>query len=359
LASPRRIRPAQLVALGVALVLLLVAVAVAVTSNGGDDGAAAGDAEREVFLEPISSSGENPFAPPVGEDQPDVSPVATPGVSTQPGGQPGLYGGTMNRESCDKGQLVTYLRGNPGKATAWAGTFGIQVSEIAAYVDSLTSVVLRSDTRVTNHGFENGRATAFQAVLEAGTAVLVDDKGVPVVKCYCGNPLTPPIAYPRVYTGPRWGHFDPDSLTVVVQNTTIVDVVTIVDVATGETFTRPAGTSGAQDAPAGASTSSTTRPQNREQQPLTDVERRALAKFDRLAGECYPFPGIAQDVAEERTTGPGPESGSLTLRVVGTTAGGLTQVFTWSVDRGTLAFAPLDDLARLVSDDCPALGTAS
>jgi hypothetical protein len=136
-------------------------------------------------------------------------------------------------------------------------------------------------------------------------------------------------------------------------------VLTLVDPRTGQTFARPAGSNGGEDAPAGtgSSTTSTTRPQSGEQQPLTGVERRALLKFDRAAGECYPFPGIAQDVSEERTTTMGPDPGSLTLRVVGTTAGGLTQVFTWSVDTETLVFTPLDALARLVSDDCPLLGS--
>jgi hypothetical protein len=45
-------------------------------------------------------------------------------------------------------------------------------------------VLLRSDTVVTNHGFANGCSTTIPAVLQAGTAVLVDDKGVPVTKCY-------------------------------------------------------------------------------------------------------------------------------------------------------------------------------
>jgi len=36
-------------------------------------------------------------------------------------------------------------------------------------------------------------------VLEAGTAVLVDPQGMPVAKCYCGNPLTPP---PSKFTSP-------------------------------------------------------------------------------------------------------------------------------------------------------------
>jgi hypothetical protein len=312
-----------------------------------------------VFLEPISSS-RNPFAPAVGEDHADMPAVATAGVSTQSGAAPGLYGGTMNHGSCDKQRLVAYLQDAPDKAAAWAAAIGIETSQIAAYVDGLTSVLLRADTRVTNHGFVDGRATSFQAVLQAGTAVLVDDKGAPVVKCYCGNPLSPPVAYPRVYTGPKWRDFSAERLTVVVQSTTVVDVLTLIDPASGATFTRPGGTDGDQDAPAppGSSSTSTSRPQDRERS-LTDVERRALLKFERLAGECYPFPGIAQDVSEQRSTSAGPGAGRLTLRVVGTTAGGLTQVFTWTVDRATLAFAPVDALARLVSSDCPELGSPS
>ena len=63
---------------------------------------------------------------------------------------------------------------------------------IGAYVDSLTPVVLTDDTLVTNHGYRDGHATTLPAVLQAGTAVMVDTLGVPRVKCNCGNPLTPP-----------------------------------------------------------------------------------------------------------------------------------------------------------------------
>ena len=74
---------------------------------------------------------------------------------------------------------MTFLKENADKAKAWADTVGVGVSDIGSYVSSLTSVLLRADTRVTNHGFDNGKATAVQSVLEAGTAVLVDHFGVP------------------------------------------------------------------------------------------------------------------------------------------------------------------------------------
>jgi hypothetical protein len=48
------------------------------------------------------------------------------------------------------------------------------------------------DVRVTNYDYKDGEATPYQAVLQAGTAMLVDDRGVPRVKCNCGNPLAEP-----------------------------------------------------------------------------------------------------------------------------------------------------------------------
>jgi hypothetical protein len=41
----------------------------------------------------------------------------------------------------------------------------------------------------------NGHAVAFQAILQAGTAVLVDKDGKPVTRCRCGNPLLEPVFY--------------------------------------------------------------------------------------------------------------------------------------------------------------------
>jgi len=344
------VRPAQAVALGLAVALLIGAVVAALASGGGSSSASS-SAKKEVFTEPISTS-RNPFSPPAGNDYPRMPAVHPQGVSTQTGGQPGLYGGTMQTASCDKQQLVAYLQSNPDKASAWASTLGIEVSQISTYVSSLTGVLLRSDTRVTNHGYINGHATSFQTVLQAGTAVLVDDKGEPVTKCYCGNPLTPPIAYPPVYYGPKWEGFNPASLTVVVKNTTIIDTFTLVDPATGQPITRRAG--GTQDTPSPPASPSGSTP------PLTGSvatgDGPTLAKLERLAKACYPFPGIQQDVKEQRSTSAGPDAGALVLRVVGTTATGSTQIFTWQVDRRTLAFTPVDELARLASSDCPALG---
>jgi hypothetical protein len=139
--------------------------------------------------------------------------------------------------------MLAFLKRNPDKARAWASVLGVAPSGIAGYVGRLTPVVLLSDTRVTNHGFRNGRATSFQAVLQAGTAVLVDNRGIPRVRCACGNPLTEPVAVrstPR-YTGTRWTNFNPVTIVVINLSTTVINNFTLVDLDTGDTFVRPAG----------------------------------------------------------------------------------------------------------------------
>jgi hypothetical protein len=366
----------QVLALAVAFVLIGGGIIAAVVASGGGGGKAstkttvAAAAQREVFAEPVSSA-QSPFSPPVGSDNATLPAVHPQGnATTQVGGQIGLYGGTMQRQSCDKTQLVTYLEGNPEKAAAWASVVGIQTTQISSYVGSLTAVLLRSDTRVTNHGYVNGHATSIQSVLQAGTAVLVDDRGVPVTKCYCGNPLTPPVEYPPVYYGPKWTGFDPNSLTVIVQNTTVVNVFTLVDPATGQAFTRPAGTDGSQDAPLNPPSTSTTTTTTTTTLPLapsttsttstttagpTD-EQRAIAKLERLGQQCYPFRDIPQDTLKSYSSQPGPDSSSFIFTRVGALPDGSTQTFVWQVDRQTLVFTPLNELARRGNNDCAGFG---
>jgi len=137
----------------------------------------------------------------------------------------------------------------------WSGGSSVTVSQLGDYFDELTPMILTSDTRVTNHGYRNGRPTSRQAVLRAGTAVLVDSYGVPRSRCACGNPLTAPrpVQVAPVYTGARWTDFDPDTIIVVNQTTVVIETFVLVDVTTGDEFTRPAGDDGSSDAPVEAS----------------------------------------------------------------------------------------------------------
>jgi hypothetical protein len=173
-----------------------------------------------------------------------------PGGQQVPGAQPGLYGGTRNNGTCNAEQLIGYLQ-----ATRQGGSLGrvigIPTAEIAGYVRGLTPILLTRDTRVTNHGFVNGRATTIPAVLQAGTAVLVDRYGTPRVKCGCGNPLTEPgpITTGTKVRGTPWAGFTV-ATTVVVTVTVQVNVFVLVDVSTGQLYVRPPGSSGRDDADA-------------------------------------------------------------------------------------------------------------
>ena len=236
--------------LGVVLALVLVGGGVGFVFTqvvGGED-----DEVVTLTTEPISTS-VAAFTPSVGTDTP-VTPPPVTAVQTIPAETVGLFGGTLDAASCDKAQLVAFLAANPDKATVWAQALGIAPSRIASYVAPLTSVLLRSDTAVTNHGFEKGKLTTFPSVLQAGTAVLVNQYGQPVVKCNCGNPLTPPpVTMKKVkYKGPTWPGFTPGAMTIVSASTTVINNFTLVNVVNNTTFVRPAGTDGTADTTEGS-----------------------------------------------------------------------------------------------------------
>ncbi len=185
---------------GVLAVLLLMAVGVAagVLLAGGDDSdppAAAAqtvdDAQTVSFQKP-TDPGPKPFTEPAEREGRETVAV-TPSVS---GGGP--FGGSGSNAVCDRDRLIRYLRANPERMRAWARALGIEPSfrVVRRYIARLHPVTLKHDTRVTNHTYENGQAVAFQSILQAGTAVLVDDKGRPVVRCRCGNPLSEPVHIP-------------------------------------------------------------------------------------------------------------------------------------------------------------------
>jgi uncharacterized protein DUF6777 len=357
---PRRGRRGLLVvALVVVAALVVAGVVVAVVASGGGDGD--GKKKREVFAEPISST-RNPFSPPVGQDSSNVTPVQQGGNTTQPGGQPGLYGGTMQQGTCDKVQLVTFLQQNPDKGTAWARTLGIAPDQISTYVQTLTPVILRSDTRLTNHGFKNGRATAFQTVLQAGTAVLVDEKGDVVTKCYCGNPLTSPLSYPPVYRGPKWTGFSPNNLTIIKQNVTTINIFILIDIRTNQPFQRPAGTDGTQDTPGTGpqapptTTPGTTAPPRTTQPQGPSPEDQAKAKLNQGSQQCRPFPAPIQDSTSiDVTIQQSSAQNSFVLQAVTRTTSGGTQTFRWNVNRSTIAFSPINELAQAASNHCALL----
>lgn len=286
--------------------LVVVVVAALVFLTGGEE---EGPDLTEVFAEPVASTGVDPFTPslvptpatlaalpalpavdtetiervvdllnpPVGDlseiDFPDlgIPGLEVPGIElpepeggdsgtpttvaipTISGAAPGLYGGTEILDTCDREALIAFMEDNLDKATAWAEVQGIDVADIPDYVRNLTDVILQADTRVTNHGFRNGTANAINSVLQAGTAVLVDNFGIPRVRCYCGNPLTPAVELSVSVTvnGTEWPGFDLDN-TVVIEAIEQIIEFTLDDILGPLQFIKPVG------APATPPTTTTT-----------------------------------------------------------------------------------------------------
>jgi hypothetical protein len=166
---------AVIAAAGAALAVVLV--------TGGEEASA-----NTVRFQDPTSGGPEPFTPPTdlrGSSRVDVG--------------SGPFGGTGSDLVCDRELLIRSLRARPDRLREWARVAGVNpsISDVANYIRTLRPVTLTRDTRVTNHSFVNGRAAPYQAILQAGTAVLVDEKGVPVARCRCGNPLTEPIFIPE------------------------------------------------------------------------------------------------------------------------------------------------------------------
>ncbi|MEU9187175.1 DUF6777 domain-containing protein [Streptomyces sp. NPDC048484] len=248
-------KSAPRVAVIAAAVVVAVILAVVLTRPDDSSTTATGG---EVFLQAAGKPGPDPFtestardgsATPVTPSPTDTgseSANATRGVD---GAAPGLYGGTRDVAGCDVEKQISALGQAPDKNRAFASVLDLQPSSVPAYLRALTPVQLRMDTRVTNHGYRDGEPTGYQAVLQAGTAVLVDDRGVPRVRCACGNPLLPPVALKTTpkRTGDSWPSYRPSNVVVVSPATQVINIFVIYDPDNGDWFTRHKGDTGGKD----------------------------------------------------------------------------------------------------------------
>ena len=233
----------------------------------GGDGGKDTKSSGEVFLQPVAAQGPDPFTdstatapsvPPRVTRTPESAPTGSTPVRPTPtgtvsapsgrmravsGATPGLYGGTARSGSCDVERQITYLTGDQAKARAFAQAEGISPGGIPGYLRGLTSVVLRADTQVTNHGFRDARVTGFQSVLQAGTAVLVDNRGVPRVRCACGNPLKAGAANGGAAgnSGRPWSGFRPAEVVVVTPAPQVITNITIINIVDNTWIERPLG----------------------------------------------------------------------------------------------------------------------
>jgi hypothetical protein len=254
----RSIRPAAVLVVGLALLSGLIPACSSDVEASTFQREAVDEATSNPFMEGVNTAPASQAAPTNPPDptttttspKGNLAPATVPTNSSEtfPGDTPGLYGGSQNKAVCDATKMAAFLDTNPEKAKAWAKVLGIETKNIAEYISLLTPVTLRSDTAVTNHGFSNGKATTVPAVLQAGTAVFVNEFGVPVVKCSCGNPLTAPSSRKNAkYTGSSWSGFSADSVTAVRKSPDRMNDLVLVDPTTNTAFTRPTGTDGDAD----------------------------------------------------------------------------------------------------------------
>lgn len=246
----------------VALTLVVVAtlVAVLVFTRGHDSAqSAAGDVTlitrntqtddpftKSILVVPVSISGEAAQKSATLLQQLPVR--ADRGVRPVSGRQPQLYGATGETYPCDAVTLANDLDTNATTAHAWGLALGLTPQQIPSYLNTLTAVVLMGDTWVTTHTLADGVAHPAQAVLQAGTAVLVDPLGVPRVHCVSGAPLTPPANQKLTeyrMDGDKWDGFSPQ--TVLATNYASAGApgplgdFTLIDVTSGEQVVRKAG----------------------------------------------------------------------------------------------------------------------
>lgn len=253
--APIRMRRAALAVLSAGI---LVTAGCARGTAGGGHGT--GASSEDVLLQPAASRGPDPFTPSTADASgaapaaPRTAPPSTraPGGSaphTLPGSTPGLYGATRSVASCDAGQQIRLLAADPAREKAFARAAGVSQAGVPEFLRSLTSVVLRADTRVDSHGFRAGSATTFRSVLQAGTAVMVDDHGLPRVRCACGNPLSRPTGAGDTEDGrgERWRGYDPARTVVVAPAAKAVTGLVVVDADHNSWMVRPAGDEGARD----------------------------------------------------------------------------------------------------------------
>ncbi|MET9930045.1 MULTISPECIES: DUF6777 domain-containing protein [unclassified Streptomyces] len=225
-------------------------------SSGGTGAGSAGRPvaapAQDVLLQAAAVPGPDPFTASTVRNT--VRPSDPPGAPEErrarelDGATPGLYGGTRAVGSCDVERQVSLLTGDAKKARAFAEASGIPEAGVAAWLRGLTPVVLRVDARVTGHGYRGGRAEAHQAVLQSGTAVLVDQYGSPRVRCAGGNPLRAPGAdRGGVYVGVPWDAFDPDHVVVVRPTGAVVTSLVIVNATDRTWIERRTGSDGEAD----------------------------------------------------------------------------------------------------------------
>ncbi|CDR08601.1 DUF6777 domain-containing protein [Streptomyces iranensis] len=234
------------------VVVVAVVVVLGMVSSSGK---ASGEASKEVpgeaagyastveyRREPVGKTSVPAFTSSVGRDHKHVVSPSNGGRAFR-GNTPGLYAGVRNRQPCDRQGLLHDLDADKRKGAAWSKVQHISPDGIPGFVNRLTSVTLRSDTYAKTYGYRGG-VKPVSAVLQAGTAVFVDERGLPVVKCDSGNPVkvsAPPRNAKPTFTGPEWNGFSRSTVTVIRPATKNAKHLVLVGIGKAELLKRPLG----------------------------------------------------------------------------------------------------------------------
>ncbi|WP_030904324.1 DUF6777 domain-containing protein, partial [Streptomyces sp. NRRL F-5126] len=258
--SPNRRRLAALAALSVGVLCT--------AGCGGGAGADEAANVQKLYFESAGARGPAPFTPSTVSHAQSAprTPSASAGTATAgtgkaagaeasgrartlPGSTPGLYGGVQGVSSCDVEREVRFLTEDKARSVAFAKAARAGGDGVPGFLRGLTPVVLRADTRVTSHGYHDGAPTSFQSVLQAGTAVLADGRGMPRVRCSCGNPLGPavPMEGPVSHRGTVWHGYRPGRVLLISPARRPLPTLTVVNSANNTWMDRATGTAGDED----------------------------------------------------------------------------------------------------------------
>ncbi|MEU8872505.1 DUF6777 domain-containing protein [Streptomyces javensis] len=231
----------------VAVVVVLGMVSSSEKASGEASKEAPGEAPGyastvEYRREPVGKTSVPAFTSSVGRDREHVVSPSSGGRAFR-GNTPGLYAGVRNRQPCDRQGLLHDLDADKQRGAAWSKVQHISPDGIPDFVNRLTSVTLRSDTYAKTYGYRGG-VKPVSAVLQAGTAVFVDERGLPVVKCDSGNPVrvsAPPRNAKPTFTGPEWNGFSRSTVTVIRPATKNAKHLVLVGIGKAELLKRPLG----------------------------------------------------------------------------------------------------------------------
>jgi hypothetical protein len=136
------------VALITAVAVVAVVLGLVLTRSGGGGGT---PSSGEVFLQAADTTGPDPFTQSsvTGSSAAPKTPSPTgptPSANVTravDGAAPGLYGGIRNTASCHAEKQIRALQAGPSKNRAFASVLGVRLSDVPAYLRSLTPVQLR------------------------------------------------------------------------------------------------------------------------------------------------------------------------------------------------------------------------